>query len=140
MKHEPLEPELCAYLEGWLSPSQAEQIEAHLQDCPVCQQKIAGWEQVADALRTLPQLPAPSRRIGVSQALTPTSATEQRAIALIALLILLPIVSWFSRMPIEQTPQQLARWTPLPIATRLTTETHQIAQTVWSYLTEEVSW
>ncbi len=137
MRHEPLESELCAYLEGWLSHAHAEQIEAHLRECPACQAKVAGWEQIADALRTLSQLPAPARR---RIALPPphTSPIEQRAIALIALFMLLLMGSWFSKTSLTHTPQEVAQWTPLPMVSRLTTETRQIAQTVWGYLTEEV--
>src|SRR4030081_3047565 len=58
----------AAYVLGALDPGQAEEFLRHMSTCTVCQDEVAAFGQVADALHLLaPQLRAPSglRRRGM---------------------------------------------------------------------------
>jgi len=51
----------AAYVLGALDPAQAEEFRRHMSTCTVCQDEVAAFSQVADALHLLaPQLRAPS--------------------------------------------------------------------------------
>ena len=55
-----IQPDLSAYLDGELTPSQRAEIEAHVASCPRCQQELAGLRTLAAGVAALPRLqPAP---------------------------------------------------------------------------------
>ncbi len=134
---ERLEPDLHAYVEGWLTGRRAEHVEAHLKECALCQQKVADWQAITSSLRTLPTLPAPAQQPALRSSTT-TPSYEAWAVALLTLIILLPTAWWLSRVPIQQVPEQVVRWTPPPIATQLTEQTLQSAYSLWNQVQQEV--
>jgi anti-sigma factor ChrR (cupin superfamily) len=55
-----IRPELSAYLDGELTPSQRTEVEAHLASCPRCQEELAELKTLAAGMAALPKLePAP---------------------------------------------------------------------------------
>ncbi|MDW8050950.1 MAG: zf-HC2 domain-containing protein [Armatimonadota bacterium] len=127
-----IEPLLHDYVEGWLDARLSAVAEQHLQVCPVCRAKVAGWQTVATALQELPQLPAPAVSI-------PTHAPEPRvlihlAVALCALLAVLIVWQGHTR----QLPTELLDSSPLvhAVQTYTTTIRERLAevQRIWKAL------
>lgn len=85
-----IEPLLHDYLEGWLDARLSAVAEQHLQGCPVCRAKVAGWQTVAAALQELPQLPAPAVSL-------PAHESEPRVVlrlATVMCVLLALLIAW----------------------------------------------
>ena len=63
----PAELELAGYVDGRLSPEQAQSVSAHLAECPDCRQAV---EEVRELLAADPVLP-PAEIIAQAKALVP---------------------------------------------------------------------
>lgn len=55
-----MQERLSAYLDGDLSPEEAEEVSTHLRDCEVCQTVLSELRQVRDELRSLPEVDIPA--------------------------------------------------------------------------------
>lgn len=55
---------LSAYLEGELSPAEAQELQAHLDACPACREDLAQFQAMLADLKSLPTLSAPPDFVG----------------------------------------------------------------------------
>ena len=63
---------LSAYLDGEVSPEEAERIEGHINECEECRHELASLRQTSHLLQQLPALPVPRSFV------LPTTATASR--------------------------------------------------------------
>ncbi|HKV84145.1 MAG TPA: hypothetical protein VJN88_06280, partial [Ktedonobacterales bacterium] len=118
---------LSAWRSGLLDGAEAERLTAHVPGCAACQRTVAGFERIAQALRTLPDPP----RRGLWEALQDGIArrrrdakTRRRARArfifdIAALLILALLVAViFSNLPLPRGHGEFPTSTPSATATR----------------------
>lgn len=125
------EPRLHEWLEGWLAESERAAVEAHLRSCPACYAKVAGWQAVGRALRELPPVAAPARRL-------PHAAPEPRGALRLALALCLPtallVVAFrasFSPPPMPVSSDAVAQTLARPFTAPV--------QTLWNRLQEVIS-
>lgn len=123
-----LEPLLHAYTEGWLSASDRLRVEQHLRECSACRQKVADWYAVANALRELPTLPAPTPRL-------PAPEPEPRLVPRLALAmcpVMALLIAWHSSAW-RPTLSHLSTYAPPRIITK---PLHSYAHTMHRWIAE----
>jgi len=92
MKH--YQEQIPLYLAGQLTPAQASSLEAHLRACPLCQEELAYWRDLAAEIKTS------------NAAITPPSSLVDRALERIHQQEPLPRSSFISEkilLPIQRT-------------------------------------
>lgn len=93
--HEHAGDRLSALLDGELSVADADQVEAHVRECPACARELAEVREARELLRALPPVDAPSwlATIGepqpLSRLLRPLPATVSVAATVLVVLLLL---------------------------------------------------